>query len=195
VLRKLVYVAAALQQMRHCALQSARMPCQPFIILCLQVGRALRRNRTEFGRQAARNVVKLYESRGSVQSEDFRAALDKGLDFAAMVAAFCAERPDDDDNEATGAPFLTALSVWPVARCVAACHTILSSNVGCVPCRVAAVAAVATPLQSCSKSTVARLSHATHASLCIVCRRRSCGAFTRRLPGGCCQGLLRPPPV
>jgi hypothetical protein len=66
----------------------------------VQVGRTLSRYRTEFGRQAARNVVKLYESRSSVQSEDFRAVLDRGLDFAAMVAAFCAERPDGDDKDA-----------------------------------------------------------------------------------------------
>ena len=60
----------------------------------MQLSKALSGYRTEFGRQAARNVVKLYEACGSVQSEDFRTFLDRGLDFAAMVAAFCAETPD-----------------------------------------------------------------------------------------------------
>ena len=60
----------------------------------MQLCRSLARYRTEFGRQAARNAVKLYESRPAVQSEDYRAVLDSGLEFAQMVAAFCAEQVD-----------------------------------------------------------------------------------------------------
>jgi hypothetical protein len=63
--------------------------------VCVQLGKSLSRYRTEFGRQAARNVVKLYESKNRIQSEDFQVVLERGLDFAAMVAAFCSGQPDD----------------------------------------------------------------------------------------------------
>ena len=52
----------------------------------------------EFGRQAARNVVKLFETCPAVRSESFRPLLRHGLDFSAMVTAFCGERPDDVDG-------------------------------------------------------------------------------------------------
>ena len=68
-----------------------------------QLARALTRHRTEFGRQAARNVVKLYESRSTVQSEDFRLVLDRGLEFAAMLTAFCADGDDEDGEEGEAA--------------------------------------------------------------------------------------------
>lgn len=70
----------------------------------VQLSKTLARFRIEFGRQAARNVVKLYEARASVQSEDFRVVLDRGLDFAAMVTAFCAESPDRARDDDDGAP-------------------------------------------------------------------------------------------
>jgi hypothetical protein len=61
----------------------------------IQIVAMLDRLRVEFGRQASRNVLKLYESRSAVLSEDFEAILRSGLAFASMVASFCAERPDD----------------------------------------------------------------------------------------------------
>lgn len=64
----------------------------------VQVAGSLSRCRMEFGRQAARNVVKMYEACNSIQSESFRTLLRHGLDFSAMVTAFCAERPDDVDG-------------------------------------------------------------------------------------------------
>lgn len=66
--------------------------------MCVQLGKTLSRYRTEFGRQAARNVVKLYESKNIIQSEDFQIVVERGLDFAAMVAAFCSDQLDDLDE-------------------------------------------------------------------------------------------------
>eukprot|EP00892_Ulva_mutabilis_P012693 jgi/Ulvmu1/9797/UM056_0037.1 len=62
------------------------------------VAASLSRCRMEFGRQAARNVIKMYEACHAIQSESFRTLLRHGLDFSAIVTAFCAERPDDVDG-------------------------------------------------------------------------------------------------
>jgi hypothetical protein len=67
--------------------------------ILLALSKVLHRFRTDFGRQATRNVVKFYEAIASVQSEHFQVMLRSGLDFAAMVAAFCASSPDQEEDE------------------------------------------------------------------------------------------------
>jgi hypothetical protein len=62
--------------------------------ILLALSQVLRRFRTDFGRQVARNAVKFYEAIAAVPSEHFRVMLRSGLDFAAMVAAFCTSSPD-----------------------------------------------------------------------------------------------------
>jgi hypothetical protein len=83
--------------------------------VCVQVADALRKCRVEFGRQAARNIVKLYEACASLQSEAFHAFLRHGLDFASMVTAFCAEKPDELENDLEALPHDYLLDVVKAA--------------------------------------------------------------------------------
>lgn len=81
----------------------------------MQVAAALRKCRVEFGRQAARNIVKLYEACATVQSEAFHSILRHGLDFASMVTAFCAEKPDELENDMEALPHDYLLDVVKAA--------------------------------------------------------------------------------
>lgn len=59
--------------------------------------------------------MKLYEARATVQSEAFHAILRHGLDFAAMVTAFCAEKPDELENDMESLPHDYLLDVVKTA--------------------------------------------------------------------------------